>query len=853
MKSLAFFVFLYLAIPGSGQMIWDGLPFSTRAEFAVFTLFVVVFLSRGFRRTASRIFTNFRWHGVIKPLLVAMCVAKFISFAWAPLGAGFATCYRSLYHPLENELACEKSFEAPFTQGSGAPFANYSRVDRVADFGLAQFDWNLPFMNEFPRLRYLWLERFPFSATFATKVRDVSADQVMPIFGIGELSVVVNQKAVIQIEDYSREFVAAVPLSIGSSDLQVRYAYRDENVTSPENEPEPRGPYAQLKIGEPMNLAELAAVSHVRIRGDVSSLKRSELANLVMRDQRGNPVEFTDLNAARTQNTQEPDVPLRNYDLEILVPSSVLRSGPLTLILEQGRNHVVLGALTADAESLSPQMHQSSKANSLMPLSASLTANRESLTALAPSVMDNPALSLRILMFFLDLVSLTIAIGLAYVVISTMRVDVFKTVVLALLAWLMVEPFYSALPAFVGGGRELVIPYAITAAIIMLFFRQAIGRFPLPYLLPVSAVLSAQKVFEHLHFNHPGHGEGWWGQLIFQWRDSDWFTNHGLSRAIFTGDFLRAGEEIFYVRSAPRYLLYLAHLFLGENDILIGLLAVGIGFLVVLAVATRFANYHNNGLATLTAVFVAFVGMVFFGDQTITAFGFLVTSEYSSWVLLLGLSYYLLDATPEHRVWVTATIAATLALLVQFRPNLIFTSSALLLILLLTKADRTDSIRLVRQIVTAVVAFGVVVSLSLIHNLYYGAQFVVFTKQNFNDWIMFSWTDVWQENGFLGTISMIWSQTRGLMYWRVPNDASYAIAFWGAQFCLALCLSRRKRIGNLRLLSTFIAALPLTYILPMLNFKLESYYPRHLVAASMLSLIPALIIWPRQTADSTKR
>ena len=151
--------------------------------------------------------------------------------------------------------------------------------------------------------------------------------------------------------------------------------------------------------------------------------------------------------------------------------------------------------------------------------------------------------------------------------------------------------------------------------------------------------------------------------LIFQWRDSDWFPNQGLSRAIFMGDFLKAGEEIFYVRAAPRYLLYLVHLLLGENDILIGLLAVGIGFIVVLAVATKFANYHDSGLATFTAVCVAFICMVFFGDQTITAFGFLLTSEYSSWVLLFVIAYFLLDHAPENRVWVTTTVAATLAIL----------------------------------------------------------------------------------------------------------------------------------------------------------------------------------------------
>ncbi|MFM8507643.1 MAG: hypothetical protein ACKOBR_08140, partial [Actinomycetota bacterium] len=41
MKSLAFLVFLFLAVPGSGQLAWDGIPFSTRIEFATLVLFLL--------------------------------------------------------------------------------------------------------------------------------------------------------------------------------------------------------------------------------------------------------------------------------------------------------------------------------------------------------------------------------------------------------------------------------------------------------------------------------------------------------------------------------------------------------------------------------------------------------------------------------------------------------------------------------------------------------------------------------------------------------------------------------------------------------------------------------------------
>ncbi|MEY4400210.1 MAG: hypothetical protein RL072_75, partial [Actinomycetota bacterium] len=226
-------------------MVWDGLPFSTRAEFAGLMLFVVVFFSRELRRTIRQLLVNIRWHILVRPLLVAMCAVKLLSFAWAPLGAGFATCYRSLYQPLEDTSACEKSYEAPFTQGSGAPLATVSRMDKVVDFGVAPFDWNLPFINDFPRLHYLWLERFPFTASFATKVTGVASDRILPIYGIGKISVKINGDMVSHVENYARDFMIAIPLPEGSSELLVEYEYRDDNLAEPETAPEPRGPYAR--------------------------------------------------------------------------------------------------------------------------------------------------------------------------------------------------------------------------------------------------------------------------------------------------------------------------------------------------------------------------------------------------------------------------------------------------------------------------------------------------------------------------------------------------------------------------------------------------------------------------------
>ena len=397
MKSLAILVFLYLVMPGSGQLVWDGLPLSTRAEVAALIIFVVVFLSREMRRTLAEIVGRPNWNALIKPILVVLCAAKFFSFSWVPLDAGFASCYRSLYHPLENEGACEKSYEAPFTQGMGAPFANYSRMDRVVDFGELPYDWSLPFVNDFPRLRYLWLERLPFSANFAARIDSVSAGRVLPVFGIGEVKVDVNGEEASR-EDYSRDFLLAVPVNKSKAEVKVDYEYRDDEVSEPEAAPEPRGPYARLKIGEPVSVATLADVSRVRITGDFMGSNSLGTANLVVRDRDGKSVTFDDVNARRAASGVEPDPLLRPFDLEVEIPATALLDGPLTLESVRDGTATQLATIMTAAGTLAPSLDETQASGSLIKLAASLTADRDALTPLAPGVRDTPTIPLRALL-----------------------------------------------------------------------------------------------------------------------------------------------------------------------------------------------------------------------------------------------------------------------------------------------------------------------------------------------------------------------------------------------------------------------------------------------------------------------
>jgi hypothetical protein len=827
MKSLTILVFVFLVMPGSGRLVWDGLPLSTRAEFAALVLFVVVFFSQRVRETLGEMLRGVRWSGTVKPLVVVLCAAKFFSFAWSPMSAGFGACYRSLYAPLEDTTVCEKSYESPFLAGHGSQFARVSRVDRVVDFGVQPYDWSLPFMNEFPRLGALWMTRFSFSASYSARVSS-EAGRFVPVRAIGELAVSVDDREAARVVDYDRHFVAAVPLAAGESELLVSFAYSDAVGDVPVSPPAPRGPYAQLLIGKPMTADELRSVSRVLITSDTAA------TGVTVSDRDGRPIK-----AAQSPPPEEGSL-LRRYALDVSIPATALERGPLQVTGKLNGRDALLATITANPDTpLRPDATPSGDTT----LSAILTAERDALTPMTPDARSDPNPALTALLALLDLATLVLLAALAVALARSMRSDLPRALALAAAAWILVEPLDAILPGFVGGGRELVIPYAIVALAIVALHRP-ITRYPLAYLLPTASVLATQKVLDHITNNHPGHDPRWWGKLIYYWRDSDWFVARGNGRTIYLTESLQANSTVFYSQAASRYLAFVLDSLLGENDALIGLVSVAVGFLVVGVLAARVAQLHADAAGRLLAAAVAFIGLVFVGDELIVAFGFVISSEYPTWIAMLAVTAFLINPRPEHRVWVTTTLAATLAALIHFRPNSVFTFTALLPFIAM-RLQRGDSRRLTLQVSSAIAAFAVVLPLSLLHNVFYGESFVPFTNNASLNY-QFSWTAIWSEEGILGALATIWSQFRVMMYWRVPNDPNFAIFFWGAQLALVAAIVLRIRKRALAAPITAVALLPLTHVLPMLKFQTTSYYPRMIAASSVLCLCAALIVWPRE-------
>ena len=89
MKSLALLVFLFLVVPGSGQLVWDGLPLSTRSEVAGLAILALAITNQKIRAAVRERLTRAKWRGVLRPAIGLLILLKLLTFAWYPFSDGF--------------------------------------------------------------------------------------------------------------------------------------------------------------------------------------------------------------------------------------------------------------------------------------------------------------------------------------------------------------------------------------------------------------------------------------------------------------------------------------------------------------------------------------------------------------------------------------------------------------------------------------------------------------------------------------------------------------------------------------------------------------------------------------------
>jgi len=129
---------MLLAIPGSGFLRFDGLPFSSKTEVSVLAASVLILSGSNFRAKLQPLLStqNNSFGLWVNTALTFLILLKFSSFVIAPLGDGFETCYFSIYNPPADAVLCEPSFETPFINKDNVNGQNQiTRMENEINFG----------------------------------------------------------------------------------------------------------------------------------------------------------------------------------------------------------------------------------------------------------------------------------------------------------------------------------------------------------------------------------------------------------------------------------------------------------------------------------------------------------------------------------------------------------------------------------------------------------------------------------------------------------------------------------------------------------------------------------------------
>ena len=335
----------------------------------------------------------------------------------------------------------------------------------------------------------------------------------------------------------------------------------------------------------------------------------------------------------------------------------------------------------------------------------------------------------------------------------------------------------------------------------------------------------------------------WWNVALFRQRDSDWFAHEGLARIIFNEVSLKGGESIFYFQPGMRYLITAGHLILGNNDILLPLMA-SVFLFTAIAVALRQIKIENRLFGFLPVLSISSL-IVLFSDLNMSSYVFNLTTELPTWIFLFVFSYLACtDKFSSGRIVILGLVAG---LSVNFRPNQSPGWAYLVVIALIGlifNDERKLSARRAPWLFVLVTVSSA--SLSLIHNLYYGRSFVLFSSsgvgsQQYSLKIFFEmFYDADSRNIVMNKFRSLTLFTFHPLpkdrFWPYTNSFQLMHISWLVSLVWA-CRTSRKYFKTV-----MFAIVPFMFLLPMVMYDSSSYFPRHLVIINISFLASSLLM-----------
>ena len=858
--------FTLLAIPGSGFLRFDGLPFSSKTEVSVLAASVLILSSSSFRaKIKSLLSTQNKSFGLwVNTALTFLILLKFLSFVIAPLGDGFETCYRSIYNPPADAVLCEPSFETPFINKDNVNGQNQiTRMENEINFGptgnwinggASHTTWKLPFANDFPRFSVLWLDRLPFTAKFGSYL-DIKRDAFVPVQFVGEAKVTIGDKS-LAATSYRQPSILLVPVSPGRSKFNLDFKFADlDSSAVPDAQPPIAGPWAQLFVGKPVSLNSALKNSTLNLRG-WSIDKTSNSAPEKYEIRNGNGEVIADSPSVQREdvsalfNNKNLEFSGFNFSIKKLGVTNASEQFELVAIYANSRE-IQIAKLGHDQKNLTDistvQINQTSEASFD---AAWFSLDPDSLQTLnaVPQINPNAVFKFSLNLFDLLIVALTglsmlVAIGLA-IAKSRSRVANFVLFAVALLAVSKIIEYTSF-----GwwGYQHAAIPIAAAISLAIVHWRAKSVDI---YVVLVGAVIAiTSPMISFIREFNGLESADWWGFQMFRGRDSDWLAYQGYAKTIFNTASLQGGEAVFWFQPANRYFIFLQHLIFGENDVFIAILS-GIAIIFVGALLARNAmNLVSRSSATVN--FVAFVTaiLLLMSEQIFQTFASAPASELVAAFLIM--SCYATILSGHFSVGSAYAVTVLAALTSQFRAEQVFGAALIFMLLQLVLKSKLGYVNLILRTRLTIV-FGLITSLSLIHNLYYGDSFTFFTGTNQRGNYEISLSELLNFFSDSRVREVIFTKLRMIFTFNFPLKP-LEIGFLIFHLMWLSALVRVLKTRSRDLVTWLAMAFPFLYLIPLLPYEIVTYFPRRVIAIQLAFGVSALFALSRYRPNSVGR
>jgi hypothetical protein len=251
-----------------------------------------------------------------------------------------------------------------------------------------------------------------------------------------------------------------------------------------------------------------------------------------------------------------------------------------------------------------------------------------------------------------------------------------------------------------------------------------------------------------------------------------------------------------------------------------------------------FVTKYEQLLITLfiVACFIIFTEQIFF------TFALAPSSEYATWIFIFISFGLAIRGNISQQIAIGATILAGLT--AQFRPNQALGALFLFLLIQFSLELRNNSRRVLDRIQLLIV-FSVTISLSLIHNIYYGGGFLIFsTTGPLNS--DFSYSSLLQIFSDEEARSMFLSKLSGYFAFGL-KQTPLSISFWIFDILWLLAIAQTIRLKNVKSRLWTVLIFPFAYLVPQIPYDISSYYPRHIVATHLAFGLSGLYVLSRQS------